>query len=67
MTDINLRNIATIERLAKEVLEQCAHYRRNAKDGDDTLRFLVLYVDAEKLVTVTRRATERVLSKAVAS
>jgi hypothetical protein len=60
MTDIYLRNTATIERLAREILEQCAHYRRNRPVSDyDETRFWFIEIRAEKLLAVSKQAARR--------
>lgn len=45
----DLRNIATIERLCKQIEQQCAFYRRNCEKGDDSARFTLIFADAVKL------------------
>ncbi len=59
----DLRNIATIERLAKEVLKQCAHYRRNCEVGDDSLRFLHIQIYANDLQKWASQGARRALAK----
>jgi hypothetical protein len=61
MTDIYLRNTATIERLAKEILDQCAHFRRNRDEwGGDELRFWVIDMKVAQLRGVSKQAARRV-------
>ena len=59
MTDMNLRNVATIERLAKSLLEQCAHYRRNSQQGDDSVRFVTMRIEAADLYNTVALAARR--------
>lgn len=54
----NRRNCATIERLAKEILTQCAHYRRN-REEENGLRFLLIRQAAGALEDVAVRAARR--------
>lgn len=55
----DLRNIATIERLCKEITRQCAFYRRNCQQGDDSARFIVIFEAAIKLDTAARHGLRR--------
>lgn len=53
------RNVAKIERLAKEVLVQCGNYRRNAPTSDERLRFWLIRMQALTLLSVAELACRR--------
>jgi hypothetical protein len=55
----DLRNIASIERLSKELLVQCGHYRRNSEKGDDSIRFMLFRLMAQKILRVTEQGERR--------
>ena len=53
------RNVVTIRRLANEIIQQCDFYDRNRKQGDDTIRVLVIHAKVSNLWAVTERAYNR--------
>lgn len=57
------RNVATIERLAKEILVQCGHYRRNTSGGQshgEEMRVAyIMHAPAVKLLGVVKQARRR--------
>ena len=56
----DLRNIATIERLAKAILVQAGYYRRNTANGDeDGFRFALMNNLVLQMHKVTKSAYQR--------
>ncbi len=59
LLEVDHRSLRAIEAAAKEVLEQCAHLRKNANDNGDRIRFLVINTYANHARIYSQKARQR--------
>lgn len=64
MSVANDRNVATIRRLAKEMLAQCDHYARNTRKGhEDAYRFYIFRDHATRILRASEQGVKRLENK----